>query len=187
MKQFVLTNVADRERLFDINEVEALDRYFGAIGDAARPVEDMLAAWPLRVMYGAFLPQPSLSPTPLLALDALNDTVPKWHGWVKDDACYALGVCAIKTYPSVSGRIPVAVLVQASEDTFSLMTARAPQAVSAFVRYANLSATENLHERPGVLAIKGEEKNIKTGTPTLYNWTQSIDDSRARRVAERLR
>lgn len=188
MKQFALAKVADREQLFDAQEVEALDRHFDAIGDAARPTENDRAMWPLRLMYGAFLPQPFLSLNG--AEQALNDAVPKWHGWVKDDACFALGVCAIKTYPAVDyhgPRIPVSVLVQASEDTFALMEGVAPQAISAFVRYSNRTPTENLQERPGILALKGEEKNLKTPLLMLHNWKQSIDDARARRVAERIR
>jgi hypothetical protein len=188
MKQFALAKMADRDRLFDTNEVEALDRHFDAIGDAARPTEVTRAMWPFRLMYGAFLPQPFLSIDD--AERALHDAVPKWHGWVKQDACFALGVCAIKTYPAVDyhgPRIPVAVLVQASEDTFELMEGAAPQAISAFVRYANRTPTENLQERPGILALKGEEKNLKTPLLMLHNWKQSIDDTRARRAAERIR
>ncbi len=188
MKQFALAKIADHEQLFDTNEVEALNHHFGAIGDAARPTDVDRAMWPLRLMYGAFLPQPFLSLDS--AERALKEAVPKWHGWVKGDACFALGICAIKTYPAVDfngPRIPVAVLVQASGDTFALMDGAAPQVISAFVRYANRTPTENLQERPGILALKGEEKNLKTPMLMLHNWKQSIDDARARRAAERIR
>jgi hypothetical protein len=188
MKQYALAKMDDRERLFDANEVKALDVHFGAIGDTPRPTDEVRATWPMRLMYGAFLPQRGMSLND--ATQALNDCVPKWHGWVKQDACYALGVCAVKTYPLVHSygpRIPVAVLLQASEDTFALMDSMEPQAISAFVRYANLTPTENLQARPGILALKGAEKKIKTPLLMIHNWMQSIDSTRARAAAERLR
>lgn len=188
MRQYALTTGTDRGRLFDANEVESLDRHFDAIGDAPRPSESVRASWPLRLMYGAFLAQPDLAIAG--AQGSLNDAASKWHGWVKGDACYVLGVCAIKAYPAVHFhgiRIPAAVLVQAAQDTFALMDGMAPQAASTFVRYENLTPTENLHERLGILALKGEEKNLKVLPLTIDNWTQSIDDARARRIAERLR
>lgn len=188
MRQYALATGADRERLFDANEVEALDRHYDAIGDAPRPAGSVRALWPMRLMYGAYLAQPDLSLAG--AQTALDDAASKWHGWVRGDACYALGVCAIKTYPAVDFhgfRIPVAVLVQAPKETFALMDGMAPQAASTFVRYENLSPTENLHERLGILALKGAEKNIKTAPLTIHNWTKSIDAGRARRIAGRLR
>jgi hypothetical protein len=187
MKQYVLAKVDDSDRLFDINEVKALESHFDAIGDTPRPTEDIRATWPMRLMYGAFLLQPSLWLKD--AAQALADSAPKWHGWVKHDACYALGVCAIKSYPVVDyhgPRIPVAVLLQASEDTFALMDGMAPQPISTFVRYANLTPTENLQARHGILALKGEEKNLKTSPLTIHNWIHSIQQTSARRIAQRL-
>jgi hypothetical protein len=183
--QYAIMEVQGRKLLLDSSEAQAVDSYgHDGISDAPRPDEQ---AAPLVLCYGGYLPQVDI-PSDRVRSDLLG-AQGSWLGHISGPTCQLIAVQAVVAYePEKVGRnsiTPFAALIQAHESVLDALKDTA-RAVTAFVRYPNMSPADNLLNRHGVMSLRGIEKRIKSEL-TLLAWESSIDKSRAIRAAKSIK
>lgn len=179
--QYALIEVSERKLLVDAAEVGSMNKFSDAISDADFPADDSIYQ---RVLaYGDYLPQPDVSEAEAQA--DLADLKDCWLGTIMENACHPIGLVALISFPAIrrgrSMAVPFAALVCAPEDILNQIGSRnTKRAVTAFLRYSNLSPMTNILNRKGIIAFKGIERRA---TATEDQWKSAIDEERARRTA----
>ncbi|SDG94334.1 hypothetical protein SAMN05216466_106136 [Paraburkholderia phenazinium] len=179
--QYALIEFKDRWFVIDAHELQALHQHTLSITERPKPDE----RGPFFIAYRLYKPQPGIDKEQARA-DVLQ-AQDMWLGHVEDDACHAIAYHAIEALPPVqqgmSFGIPFAALIQADPALIDrIADPDSSQAVTAFLRYANISPADNLLTRPGVFAFKGIERRTKA-LINLDTWRDHIDKARADRTA----
>lgn len=183
--QYALITMKDKQFIIDAHELSALDNFHDDIVDVEpKPDEN----GPLYVAYGVYKPQPGIEWED--AMGHLLERQDVWLGHIEGERCHALGFHAVEPLPPIqhgmSFSIPFAALIHAHPDLIEQIGDHdSSQAVTAFVRFWNISPADNLFERKGLLAFKGIERRGTT-TVTKENWRERIDIERAVLTALRI-
>jgi hypothetical protein len=182
--QYVQIEIQSRLFLMSTREVTAVDS-FGCISDSPKPDEQTT---PFVICYGAYMPQSGLSEEK--ALCDLLGAKGNWLGHISGPICQLIAVQDIRSFGAQKvGRMTYlrfAALIQAHESVIDEIKGGDSQAVTGFVRYANMSPADNLLNRQGLFALKSVEHRIK-GDLTLELWDKSIDRSRVLRTAKNIK
>lgn len=180
MTQYAL--IGELRLLMDAGEWQALRTFCDAIADLPGPDQNTL---PYHVCYGCYLPQADIREEE--AMTDLAEARDHWMGIIERDKCHLIAFCDAEAfgprYIGLSLRIPFAALVQADPAMIErIADKKTRRAVTAFLRYANLSPATNILNRPGVFALKGVERRIKDDPITPAGWRKHIDRDRAGRT-----
>lgn len=178
--QYAVIEISGQRRLVDANELQALETHQDAITDAVEDEDSM----PLKVVYGGYKVQPELSGNADAAVLDMARSRGYQLGYIDGGLCRAIELCDFIAFePQRRGHaldIPFAALIR----THVAMPSKDRQAVSAFLRYAQMSPATNILNRPGIFAFKGEERRLGGVAVTHQNWRTFIDQSRAVRAAQ---
>ena len=180
MQYAVIELAESARRLIDIHEYQALQAHLDKIKD----VEEDEASMTIKIVYGAYKVQPGHNGNATAALEEMGRSKGFRLGHVKGDACRAIELCDFVAYdPLVQGHalsIPFAALVR----THVEMPTSGKQAVTAFLRYLDqMTPADNVLNRPGLFAMKTQERRIHGAPITRENWMQFADEERAIRAA----
>lgn len=183
--QYALIRLKEKQFIIDAHELSALDNFRDAIHDVEpKPDEN----GPLYVAYGVYKPQPGIEWQE--AMGHLLERQDVWLGHIDGEDCHTLGFHAVEPLPPVqhgmSFSIPFAALIHAHPELIEQIGDHGTtQAVTAFVRFWNISPADNIINRKGLLAFKGIERRGTT-TVTKENWRERIDIERTVRNALRI-
>lgn len=171
--QYAIIKLANIKVLIDALELQSLQIHKNEIFDVEEDEENL----PMKIVYGAYLPQ--YSETPQQAIQSMTNANHHWLGYVSKNQCFKVGLTELKTYNPVSiGQtfyIPFAALVSTNVN----VNKNSKKAISAFLRYGNKPVDENIINRKGIFAINAQENRIKNRTVTQENWLEFVDDNRA--------
>ncbi|MDR8057694.1 hypothetical protein [Burkholderia cenocepacia] len=182
--QYALITLKDTPFIIDAHELSALDTFHDGIRDLGpKPDEN----GPLYVTYGIYKPQPGIEWED--AMGHLLERQDVWLGHIDGEHCHTLGFHQVDPLPPISHgmsfSIPFAALIHAHpEQIEKIGDPENSQAVTAFVRFWDISPANNLFNRKGLLAFKGIER---CGTTvTKENWRSRVDQERLIRTALRI-
>jgi hypothetical protein len=184
--QYALMEVQGKSYLVDANEMQAVE-FHGPenIADSPKPDEQASA---LILCYGAYLPQPGV--TYEKALFDLLGAKGTWLGTIAESICHLIAVQDVRALGivKVAGqtRIPFAILIQAHPAITDKIKGDDALAITGFVRYGNMSPSDNLLNRQGVFALQAVERG-GAGNLTLESWGKAIDRNRAQRISRKIR
>jgi hypothetical protein len=184
--QYALMEVQGQMFLVDANEVQAVESYGPeGIADSPKPDEQTAPFW---LCYGVYIPQQNVSDEK--ALVDLLSAKGNWLGTISESICQLIAVQDLRAFGMVKvarqTRIPFAMLIQAHEAVTDKIKGGDAQAITGFIRYANMSPADNVLNRKGVFALQAVERRVKDGL-TLEGWDKSIDRSRAQRIARKIK
>lgn len=181
--QYALIEIQQRMLLVSAHEMQSLNTFHDAITEQDKPSG---AEHPYHVCYGCYMPQPGIEEAE--AMDDFEAARDHWIGYIQHDKCHIIAFHdAEPMEPKRMGRairIPFAALVQASAPIIKKIGDRAfVQAVTGFIRYADISPATNILNRPGIIALKNIERRVKGGPLSPADWRRHIDRARAARTA----
>ena len=152
-----------------------------AIAHGIVDVQTPESEFTLKLIYGCYKAQPGMS-----ALQATLDAsahLGAQFGTIRRHQCFPLEICdLVQLDPIQRGhviQIPVAALVASKVDV-----PKGSFAMTAFIRYANISALDNIFNRPGLFALYAQEKR-KSKNLTRENWRSSINHERLFQVGSK--
>ncbi|PQV53401.1 hypothetical protein [Paraburkholderia sp. BL21I4N1] len=185
--QYALITLKDTPFIIDAHELSALDTFHDGIRDfGPKPDEN----GSLYVAYGVYMPQPGIGWED--AMGHLLERQDVWLGHIDGEHCHTLGFHQVDPLPPIShGRsfsIPFAALIHAHPDLIEKIGDQKigdpenSHAVTAFVRFWNISPANNIFNRKGLLAFKGIEHSGTT-TVTKENWRSHVDPERLLQTA----
>ncbi|MCA8162079.1 hypothetical protein [Burkholderia cepacia] len=177
-----MITLEDTPFIIDAHELSALKTFEDKIKDVeSKPDEN----GPLYVTYGIYKPQPGIEWED--AMGHLLERQDVWLGHIDGEHCHTLGFHEVGPFPPISHgmsfSIPFAALIHAHPNLIEKIGApENSQAVTAFVRFWDITASHNIFERKGLLAFKGIERRGTT-TVTKENWRGHVDPERLLRTA----
>ncbi|HDR8943125.1 TPA: hypothetical protein QDB15_000053 [Burkholderia vietnamiensis] len=183
--RYALFTLNDKQFIVDAHEYSALNTFEDSIKDVEpKPDEN----GPLYVAYGVYKPQPGIEWQD--AMGHLLERQDVWLGHIEGEHCHPLGFHAVQPLPPVphgeSFSIPFAALIHAHPELIERIGDHdSSQAVTAFVRFWDITPAHNIFERKGLLAFKGIERRGTTAV-TKENWGEHIDIERLVRTALRI-
>lgn len=184
--QLPLKDGGTKKVIIDAIEHFSLQDHQATFEEIALPPE--YEGWPFYVCYGSYKPQPGTDPTQAVA--DLQDAKDHWLGWVLGDKGHTIAFHdCVNSEPQALGAsiyIPFAAVIQAPEQVLTLIGNDSKTAVSAFLRYSEMSMLTNVLNRPGIIAFKGIEKRQATEVRSLENWKSFVDTARMHRVARKI-
>ena len=181
--QYALIEIQKKTLLIAANEMQALDTFHDSISEQDRPHESQ---HPYHVCYGCYMPQHGLDEAE--ALEDFKAARDHWIGYIQQDKCHIIAFHDAEPMATErvgrAIRIPFAALVQAHSEVMEQIGDKASvQAVTGFLRYAEMSPATNILNRPGIIALKGIERRVKDGPVNPADWRKHIDRERAKRTA----
>jgi hypothetical protein len=183
--QFALMEFQGVQYVIDAAEMSAVENHAESIKDGPLPGPEQV---PL-VAYGVFVPQPSLTPEAALA-HALGSKG-TWLGHIGGNQCHLLQLVDIRVFgvqrPRLKlVRIPFSALILATEYVANKLISDGDGFISAFVRYGNISAADNILNRRGVFAFSTPTPRFNS--PVQENsWGNFINRGVAIEVAKKLK
>lgn len=179
--QYAIMKASNAKVLIDALELHAITNHKDQIKDVLETDDENL---PLKVVYGAYLPQYGQSIED--ATKAMIESNRHWLGYIRDNQCFKIGLTELKTYEAVpKGKtfyIPFSALISTNVD----VNRNSRKAVSAFLRYENMRPDENILNRKGFFAINAQENRIKNREVNQENWLEFVDDERANLSASKI-
>lgn len=134
----------------------------------------------MKLVYGALIPQYEYDKNGLK--EKISLSIGKALGYIKNGTCTLLELLDIKLLgPEINGRIPFAAIINTNLNIDN----KKKQSLSTFLKYSNLSITNNIFNRFGIFAIKEQENRIKESL-SKDTWKNFIDEDRAIRVAKKI-
>lgn len=184
--QYVLIEIQHQFILVDTNEMHAIESYgHDGISDSPKPDEQTT---PLLLCYGAYMPRHGVSDE--RALVDLLSAKGNWMGCITGPISQLIAVQDIRAFGMVKisrqTRIPFAALIQVHEAVIDKIKDDDTQAITAFIRYSNMSPADNVLNRQGVFALQEVERRVKDGL-TLDGWDKFIDRTRVQRTPRRIK
>lgn len=181
--QYALMKVAeDKMVLIDANELgviyDVLENQDKIIKDV-RPAADEVT---LQLVYGCFMPQPSLSPKEVI--EKAQEAEGLELGFLYEEECRLIELRAIRLYEDAGttlNYLPFAALIRSNLKIPKLKE----RAITAFLRNFVLKPEDNILNRNGIFSIKDQERRAKEITEE--NWMHFIDVERAIRAGNTLK
>jgi hypothetical protein len=185
--QYAIFSGMGQDLVIDAMELAMLYEFFDQ-GDPSLAAEDLIADvlcdeadFSLKLFYGYYRPQPGISMAQA-KVDAVAHLGAN-HGTIRRRECHPLELCDLEMGEPVGTnknfRIPVAALIASK-----IEKPKGSFALTAFLRYANIAALDNAFNRPGLYALKAQEKRgIKE--ITRGNWRAMIDRERMVRIGSK--
>ena len=177
MQFAVIEPMPDRRTIIDALELAALERRQSITDE---PADESAFVW--RIAYGQFLPQPFRDSQEAAA--ELQTYQGAAFGRITEKfTCRLSEVRAVELFPLVmvghSARFPCAVLIGTID---TIPPSHASAALALFPRFtSDMGPLDNTLNRPGVLALKGEEKRAVAKLnpdPSKIDWRTLIDRKR---------
>jgi hypothetical protein len=170
----------DKKGIMDVHEYSALHTFRDAIQDVDEPEESM----PLKIVYGSYKPQPEHRD-----VDVIRTHMEQSRGFrlghVMADGCRAIELCDFFAFEPLRRGLALDVPFAALIRTHVEMPTGDRQAVTAFLRYAEqMTPATNILNRPGVFALKAQERRPNGATVTRQNWCEFVDENRAVHAAQ---
>ncbi|PRE81317.1 hypothetical protein [Burkholderia gladioli] len=180
--QYILFPLKGKQFIVDAHEYSALNTFEDSIKDVELKPD---VNSPLYVTYGVYMPQPGIEWED--AMGHLLERQDVWLGHIAGEHCHTLGFHQVDPLPPISHgmsfSIPFAALIHAHPDLIEKIGDHdSSQAVTAFVRFWDITPASNLLNRKGLLAFNGIERRGTT-TVTKENWRDHVDPERLLRTA----
>jgi hypothetical protein len=184
--QYAQFNIDGHKILLDVSEKHSLDNHMDSLVELEKPSEESTL---FMICYGSYRPQPGVSDEQ--AVEDLLIAKDHWLGHVDGADCHMIAFHDFEQFPvehlGHSTRIPFAAVIQASPEIIEAIGSdKSVRAVSAFLRYGDVSVPINVLNRPGIIALKGIEKRHGQQSITLANWREHIDPVRAVRTSQKI-
>ncbi len=141
---------------------------------------------PLKICYGAFLPQPETDEKK--AMEYISSAKGYMACSVYDGSCYHLGIIDIYSIGPIKRGMTFTIPVVGLLQTDLTIPPTKSRPLTVFLRYANLNPYPNVLARDGLFGFLAVEKRLtKNKIVTKDNWCEFVDDSRLYRTAIKVR
>lgn len=163
--------------IIDANEYkELIDSKDKKIADIEPDDNELI----LKLVYGTIIPQYKIQRKDIE--EGLNTALGKALAYVDNGVSTLIELVDIEvSKEEINDRIPFSALIR----TNLTIDNKKHQAISAFLRYGNMTVQDNLLNRFGIFAIKEQENRIKEQL-SKDNWKTFIDENRVLRVASKI-
>lgn len=134
----------------------------------------------LKLVYGTIIPQYKTHRKEIE--EGINMALGKALAYVDKGVSTLIELVDIEvSKEEIHGKIPFSALIK----TNLTIDNKSHQAISAFLRYENMTVQNNLLNRFGIFAIKEQENRIKEQL-SKDNWKKFIDENRVLKVANKI-
>ncbi|PIE92794.1 hypothetical protein CO726_24830 [Bacillus fungorum] len=175
--QYALWEIKERLFLVDAEEYSALTTKGEYKQDEPTEEESLK-----KLVYGSFKIQADYDKKE--AIEEAKNSVGYALGHIKGKTCHYIELLDLELREDqevLHGEIPFSALIR----TDLKIPRKNEPAISAFLRYGNMEIGDNILNRFGIFAIKGEEKGLTN--LTKENWKEFINEKKEIKVAELLK